>query len=68
MTQAATKTSRTRAARILIVDDHPIVRDGLVAVLSHKPGLEVCGEAASIVEALALIDIRTAIANCKTSS
>lgn len=38
------------------MDDHPIVREGLAAVLSHKPGLEVCGEAASIVEALALID------------
>ena len=40
----------------MIVDDHPIVREGLAAVLSHKPGLEVCGEAASIVEALAAID------------
>ena len=56
MTHAATKTSRMRAARILIVDDHPIVREGLIAALSRKPGLEVCGEAASIVEALALID------------
>lgn len=56
MIRAATQSSRTRAARILIVDDHPIVREGLTAVLSHKPGLEVCGEAATIVAALALID------------
>ncbi len=56
MTHAASRTSRTRAARILIVDDHPIVREGLVAVLSRKPDLEVCGEAATIVDALALID------------
>ena len=56
MTHAATKTSRTRIARILIVDDHPIVRDGLIAALSRKPELEVCGEAATIVDALALID------------
>lgn len=56
MTHASTKTSCTRAARILIVDDHPIVRDGLIAALSRKPGLEVCGEAASVAEALALIE------------
>ncbi|HLQ44535.1 MAG TPA: response regulator transcription factor, partial [Planctomycetaceae bacterium] len=53
---AATQPSGTPTKRILIVDDHPIVREGLTAVLSHKPGLEVCGEAATIVEALALID------------
>jgi DNA-binding NarL/FixJ family response regulator len=32
--------------RILVVDDHPIVRDGLTAVLSTQPDLVVCGEAA----------------------
>lgn len=31
--------------RILIVDDHPIVRDGLVAILGTQPDLEVVGEA-----------------------
>ena len=56
MTHTATKPSRTRIARILIVDDHPIVRDGLIAALSRKPELEVCGEAATIVDALALVD------------
>ena len=56
MTRAATQPSGTPTKRILIVDDHPIVREGLTAVLSHKPGLEVCGEAATLVEALSLID------------
>ena len=32
--------------RILVADDHPIVRDGLVAVLSTQPDFEVVGEAA----------------------
>lgn len=32
--------------RILVADDHPIVRDGLVAVLSTQPDFEVIGEAA----------------------
>jgi len=32
--------------RILVADDHPIVRDGLVAVLNTQPDFEVVGEAA----------------------
>lgn len=39
---------------ILIVDDHPIVRDGLVAILGTQPDLQVAGAAASGQEALAL--------------
>jgi len=33
--------------RILVADDHPIVRDGLVAVLNTQPDFEVVGEASS---------------------
>jgi DNA-binding NarL/FixJ family response regulator len=33
--------------RILIADDHPVVRDGLVAILSTQPDFQVVGEAAS---------------------
>ena len=44
--------------RILVADDHPIVRDGLVAVLSTQPDFEVVGEAADgrqvVEQALAL--------------
>lgn len=44
--------------RILLADDHPIVRDGLVAVLGTQPDFEVVGEAATgdelIERALAL--------------
>jgi len=40
--------------RILIVDDHPIVRDGLVAILGTQSDFRVAGEAASGKEALAL--------------
>ncbi len=31
--------------RILVADDHPVVREGLVAMLSTEPGFEVVGEA-----------------------
>lgn len=40
--------------RILVVDDHPIVRDGLVAILSGVDGFEVVGEAADGVQAVRL--------------
>ena len=38
--------------RILLVDDHPIVREGLRTVLHRRPGCEVVGEASNGVEAL----------------
>ncbi len=43
-------------ATILIVDDHPLVREGLSARISAQPDMAVCGEASGIDEALALVD------------
>jgi NarL family two-component system response regulator LiaR len=40
------------AIDIVVVDDHPIVRDGLVAVLATQPDFEVVGEASSGPEAI----------------
>jgi DNA-binding NarL/FixJ family response regulator len=39
--------------RILIADDHPIVREGLIAVLETQPDFEIAGEAASGAQAVA---------------
>ncbi|MBC7817760.1 MAG: response regulator transcription factor [Planctomycetaceae bacterium] len=39
--------------KILIVDDHPLLREGLAMRLSLEPDLQVCGEAATEEEALA---------------
>ncbi|KNH18366.1 LuxR family transcriptional regulator [Arthrobacter sp. ZBG10] len=43
------------AIRVLLVDDHLVVRRGLRALLGTQPGIEVVGEAASGEEALALV-------------
>jgi DNA-binding NarL/FixJ family response regulator len=41
-----------RKARILIVEDHPIVQEGLAVVINREPDMVVCGFAASAREAL----------------
>jgi len=38
--------------RVLIADDHTVVRDGLAAVLSRRPDITVVGEASNGVEAV----------------
>jgi DNA-binding NarL/FixJ family response regulator len=42
-------------AKVLIVDDHPVVREGLAMHLATQPDLEVCGEAEDFPSALALL-------------
>ena len=40
--------------RLVIVDDHPVVRDGLRGMLEGQPDFEVVGEAANGQEAVQL--------------
>ena len=42
----------TEKIRVLVVDDHPVVRDGLVAMLSTQPDLQVVASAGSGQEVL----------------
>ncbi|MDQ3832672.1 MAG: response regulator transcription factor [Actinomycetota bacterium] len=42
--------------RILVADDHPILREGLVAVLSTQPDFEIVGEAADGSEVVRLAE------------
>jgi DNA-binding NarL/FixJ family response regulator len=41
--------------RVLVVDDHPVVRHGLIAILRYEPDIEVVGDAADGLEAVQLI-------------
>ncbi|MHC5055936.1 MAG: response regulator transcription factor [Planctomycetota bacterium] len=52
-------TSQKSPSRILLVDDHPIVRQGLTRLIDGEPDLLVCGEASDIrgaIDALASAD------------
>jgi DNA-binding NarL/FixJ family response regulator len=42
--------------RFLVVDDHPIFRQGLVAVVQANPRYRVCAEAGTVAEALAAVE------------
>lgn len=44
------------SARILIVDDHPVVRFGLREMIAQEPDMEVCGVAESASEALSALE------------
>src|SRR6516162_2250723 len=46
---------KNKRARVLIVDDHPAVREALALRISRQPDLEVCGEAADTSDALRLV-------------
>ena len=45
----------TAMKRVVIVDDHELLRDGMIELLANEPQLEFCGEAAGESEAMALV-------------
>jgi DNA-binding NarL/FixJ family response regulator len=52
------KTKIKKAAtttRVFIVDDHPVVREGLAAQIGLQPDMELCGEAEDLSSALIMI-------------
>jgi len=54
--QKGPDASHSTVAKVLIVDDHPSVREGLASRISRQADLEVCGEAADIAEALQFLE------------
>jgi len=48
----------TAPIRIALADDHPVVREGLAAMLETQPDFEVVGQAGSGPEALGLVTLR----------
>jgi DNA-binding NarL/FixJ family response regulator len=50
LTNSATEPPRT--LRLLVVDDHEVVRQGLVALLGRRPGFEVVAQAGSVAESI----------------
>ncbi len=42
--------------KVLVIDDHPIVREGLAQMINREPDLSVCGDAADMQRALQLIE------------
>ena len=44
----------SKPIRLLLIDDHAVVRSGVRMLVESRPGLEVAGEAANRIEALAL--------------
>ncbi|MEE9603067.1 MAG: response regulator transcription factor [Thermoguttaceae bacterium] len=56
MTASTPTGARTGKHKVLIVDDHPIVRHGLGELIARQPDLEMCGEAADAAEALRQVE------------
>ena len=50
MTMADLESART--LRLLLVDDHEVVRQGLVALLDRRPGFQVVAEAGTVQESI----------------
>ncbi len=51
----AAERQRPVKSRVFLVDDHPVVREGLTALIDCEPDLHVCGAASSAEEALPAI-------------
>jgi DNA-binding NarL/FixJ family response regulator len=46
-------TDATRPIRIMTVDDHPALRDGIASIVEHEPDMTLVAEAANGAEAVA---------------
>ena len=49
------KQAQQNKKRVLLVDDHPVLRNGLARLIDSKEEFAVCGEASTAVDAMSLI-------------
>jgi DNA-binding NarL/FixJ family response regulator len=49
------KSRKSSKLRVLIIDDHPMLRQGLAQLINHEPDLVTCGEAESAHQALEMM-------------
>jgi two-component system, NarL family, response regulator DevR len=48
----STEEATPKTLTVVVVDDHEVVRQGLVAMLDRRPGFQVVGEAGTVAEAI----------------
>ena len=56
VTHKSSSETQTAKAKVLLVDDHPVVRQGLGQLINEEPDLSIVGEAEDFQQALAAID------------
>jgi len=49
-------TDQSGVTRVILVDDHELIRQGLAKAFERDPGMQIVGQAASVVQALAAYD------------
>ena len=62
------KATAADPARILVVDDHPIVRAGVIRIINSEANLKVCGEAEGMSQALRAVRAGAAARTCRARS
>ncbi len=59
----AESAAKVEAKRILIVDDHPVFRRGMIALLAEQKDFNICGEAENAAQALSVMrDVKPEVA------
>src|SRR6185295_4435759 len=57
---------RQARVRVVVADDHPLYRDGIVRAIKQRPDLELVGQAGDGREALAAIQVVTALTDLQS--